>query len=88
MSPTAVSLEECPNCGRMLGGPYCAGCGQKVAAINPTLSDVLHDFIHEALNVDGKTFRSARLLFAKPGFLTREHFEGRRARYVPPIAST
>jgi hypothetical protein len=85
VSHTAGSLEECPNCRRMLDGPYCGGCGQKVAAINPTLSEVLHDFIQEALNVDGKTFRSARLLFAKPGFLTRELFEGKRARYVSPV---
>lgn len=84
MSHTAVALPECPNCGRALDGTYCAGCGQKVAPVNPTVSDVLHEFIHEALNIDGKTFRSARLLFAKPGFLAREQFEGRRARYVSP----
>ena len=85
MSHTALALVECPNCGRAVDGAYCAGCGQKVAPVNPTLSDVFRDFTHEALNVDGKTIRSARLLFAKPGFLTREYYEGRRARYVSPI---
>jgi hypothetical protein len=80
-----VALAACPNCGHALGGAYCAGCGQKVAPINPSFRDVAHEFIGEVLNIDGKTFSSVRLLLTKPGFLTREYFEGRRARYVSPI---
>jgi hypothetical protein len=37
------------------------------------------------LNVDGKAFRSLRLLLTRPGFLTREIFRGRRASYISPI---
>jgi hypothetical protein len=85
VSHAAVTLTECPNCGRALDGAYCAECGQKVAPVNPSLHDFAHDFIHELLHVDGKIFRSVQLLLTRPGYLTREYFEGRRVRYVSPI---
>lgn len=85
MSHAGVVMERCPNCGRSLDGGYCAGCGQKVAPIDPTFHDLLHDLTHEFLHVDGKIFHSVRLLLTRPGFLSREYFEGRRARYVSPI---
>jgi len=69
----------------MRTGPYCAACGQKAAALNPTIADFLHDLAHELLHVDGKIFRSVQLLLTRPGFLTLEQFAGRRAHYVSPI---
>jgi hypothetical protein len=80
-----AGLSHCPNCGRLLDGAFCAGCGQKAAALNPTLHDFFHDLTHELLHVDGKIFTSVRLLLLRPGLLSREWFEGRRARYISPI---
>jgi hypothetical protein len=34
------------------------------------------------LHVDGKIFQSVWNLLASPGFLTREQFAGRRARWI------
>jgi hypothetical protein len=85
MSHAPVALTSCPNCGRDLDGAFCAACGQKVAALNPTFHDLLHDLVHELLHVDGKIFQSVRLLLTRPGFLSREYFEGRRTRYVSPV---
>jgi hypothetical protein len=85
MTTSTVHLTDCPNCGAMLEGAFCAQCGQKVTPLNPSLHDFLHDLVHEFLHFDGKIFRSVRLLLTGPGFLSREHFEGRRARYVSPI---
>ena len=85
MTHTSVTLTHCANCGRELDGPYCGACGQKATLLNPTFHDLLHDLIHELLHVDGKIFQSVRLLLTRPGFLTQEYFEGRRARYVSPI---
>src|SRR5262245_46278012 len=76
---------QCPNCGAVLEGKYCSQCGQKVTSLNPTLGEVLHDLVHEIVHVDGKIITTLRYLIAKPGFLSLEHFEGRRARYVAPI---
>ena len=84
-SHAVVELTHCPNCGEDLSGAYCARCGQKVTALNPTFHDLLHDIVHEFMHVDGKIFESVRLLITRPGVLSREHFEGRRVRYVSPI---
>jgi hypothetical protein len=85
MSHTVEGLQYCRNCHAWLWGDYCARCGQKVAALNPALGDLVHDVIHEFLHVDGKIFRTVRWLLTRTGFLTREYFQGRRARYVSPI---
>jgi len=81
----AIQPSTCPNCGAIRRGAYCAACGQKTAALNPTIADFLHELTHEVLHVDGKIFRSVRLLLTRPGLLTLEQFAGRRARYVSPI---
>jgi hypothetical protein len=75
----------CPNCGARLGGAYCAACGQKVGPLTPTLGILVREHVSELLDLDGRVFRSVRLLLARPGFLTAEHAAGRRARYVSPL---
>jgi hypothetical protein len=85
MSVTVGEPSVCPNCGTPLAGRYCANCGQKKTPISPTLAYFVHDLTHELLHVDGKIFRSIWLLLARPGFLTREYFLGRRASYISPI---
>jgi uncharacterized protein DUF3667 len=84
---TSVAPDQttCANCGSPLAGPYCGSCGQKAAPPNPTIVGFLHELAHELLHVDGKIFRSLRLLVTAPGALTEEQFAGRRARYVSPI---
>ena len=85
MTTSAVHLTECPNCGTALDGAFCARCGQKAAPLNPSIGEFLHDLFHELAHFDGKIVQSVRLLLTRPGFLSREHFEGRRVRYVAPI---
>jgi hypothetical protein len=85
MASIEPKLPYCGNCNAWLWGDFCARCGQKVAPINPSLGDLVHDVTHEFLHVDGKIFRTVRLLLTRPGFLTREYFQGRRAQYVSPI---
>lgn len=75
----------CRNCGAELVRAYCADCGQKAGPPNPSFRHLWHDISHELLHLDGKLVESVRLLLVKPGFLTREYFDGRRARYVPPL---
>jgi hypothetical protein len=69
----------------MLQGPYCSRCGQKAAPLNPTAHELLHDVVHEFAHVDSRIVRSVWLLLARPGFLTREYFAGRRVAFVSPI---
>ena len=85
MHGNAPLPATCYNCGTPLAGSFCSTCGQKAGPLDPSLHDFLHDFTHEMFHVDGRIFRSVWKLVSSPGFLTREHFEGRRARWVSPI---
>jgi hypothetical protein len=85
MSSVATDLSDCLNCGAVLHGAHCAECGQKATAADPTFHDLLHEISHELFHVDGRLWQSITLLFTKPGFLTVEHREGRRARYAAPM---
>ena len=85
MTTATVLPSTCANCGARLDGAFCSHCGQKATPLNPSVGEFLHDLFHEIAHVDGKTVQSVRLLLTRPGFLSREHFEGRRVRYVSPI---
>lgn len=75
----------CLNCGAPLAGPHCHQCGQR-AHVHRTLSAFFHDLLHGVLHFEGKTWRTIPLLVWKPGKLTREYIDGKRASYVSPIA--
>ncbi|MFN2099694.1 DUF3667 domain-containing protein [Altererythrobacter sp. MF3-039] len=77
--------QECLNCGTELAGLHCHTCGQK-AHLHRTIGAFLHDLLHGALHLDGKTWRTLPLLVRKPGQLTRRYIEGERARFVSPMA--
>ncbi len=75
----------CLNCSTTLVGPHCHVCGQR-AHVHRTLGAFFHDLLHGVLHFEGKTWRTVPLLVWQPGKLTREYIDGRRARYVSPIA--
>ena len=76
---------DCLNCGTPLQGAFCHGCGQK-AHIHRTITAILHDLVHGVLHLDGKLWETLPKLFFKPGQLTRDYIEGKRARHVSPMA--
>jgi Protein of unknown function (DUF3667) len=49
------------------------------------MHDLAHDVTHEFLHVDSKILRTVKFLLTRPGFLSREYFEGRGVRYVSPL---
>ena len=75
----------CPNCNAPMSGTWCATCGQKWGPLDPTWHDLIHEAGHEFLHVDGKIFRTLRLLLTRPGELTAEFLRGRRIRYIGPL---
>lgn len=78
-------MTACPNCGAESPGRYCSQCGQRAVHLRPTLHDLLHEAVHEFAHVDSKILRTVGLLLFRPGMLTREFVEGKRARSVSPI---
>lgn len=75
----------CLNCATPLVGSHCHACGQR-AHVHRTLGAFFHDLLHGVLHFEGKTWRTIPMLAWQPGKLTREYIDGRRARYVSPIA--
>ena len=85
MEAAAAEGTPCLNCGAVLAGTWCARCGQRAVALRPTVHELLHEAFHELAHFDGKIIRTAKLLLFKPGELTREFLDGKRARSVSPI---
>lgn len=76
----------CRNCDAVLTGPYCSQCGQAEAdGHQPTITHFLHELVHEVEHLDGKIFRTLRLLLFRPGELTAEYRAGRVASLVRPV---
>src|SRR5262245_27098438 len=79
------AATACLNCGAELAGKWCSQCGQRAAALRPSLHELLHEAMHELAHFDGKLLRTAKFLLFKPGELTAEFLGGARARSVSPI---
>ena len=80
-----ASSGSCRNCGAALHGPYCHACGQKAASLHVDLHHFFHEAMHEFLHLDGKIFRTLKLLVSRPGQLTQEFLDGRRASSISPL---
>ena len=81
-----MSNEPCRNCGQALAGGYCHACGQKrFSDSDRRLAHLVGAAFHELTSLDGRLVRSLRLLLFRPGVLSREYIDGRRARYYSPI---
>lgn len=82
--PTSAG-KACGNCGAPLLGDHCYACGQPVKGLVRHFSSIIGDALDSVFNLDTRIFRTLGPLFAKPGHITREYFEGRRVRYVSPV---
>lgn len=77
--------SACLNCGTPLIGSHCHNCGQ-TAHVHRTLGAFFHDLLHGVFHFEGKVWRTIPMLALRPGKLTREYIDGRRASYVSPLA--
>jgi hypothetical protein len=85
-SSGGVMSATCASCGHSLDGRYCSQCGEE--RLDPDKLKVWH-FLTEALaetvDLDGKIWRTLRLLLFRPAFLALEYSAGRRRPYVKPL---
>jgi hypothetical protein len=84
-APPEPTGQACRNCGTPLLGPHCYKCGQPVKGLVRHFTSIVGDFFDSVFDFDSRTFRTLWPLFARPGWLTCEYFEGRRVRYVSPL---
>ena len=86
--PTGHAGEHhsvCADCGAEVTGKFCSNCGQ-AAHVHRTLLHLGEEILHGVMHFDGRLWRTLPLLILNPGRLTREWAQGRRTRYVSPLA--
>lgn len=83
--PATAPSAACENCGAPLYGKYCYACGQPTTGMVRHFGSILSDVADSLLNIDERLFRTIGPLYLRPGKLTVDYFEGKRARYVTPF---
>jgi hypothetical protein len=76
---------HCLNCGAGIHASFCQYCGQETAVHVPSAREFLHEFVGHYVALESKLWKTLALLLFKPGRLTRDYIEGKRARYVLPL---
>lgn len=80
-----MQTATCPNCDAIVTGPFCSSCGQSQKNLNKQIWTLTGELLDDVVRFDSRVVRTLSALMFKPGFLTVEYFEGRRARYSPPV---
>ena len=80
-------MTPCTNCGTTLTGEFCHACGQiRFVESDRRFGHLLQQFVASATDLDGRFWSTFRALAFQPGLLSREYFEGRRARWISPVS--
>jgi len=82
---TLKPVEICLNCGTTLSGQYCGNCGQRARSRLISIWELLREAFGDLLELDSRLWLTLIPLTIRPGKLTRDYLEGRRARYMPPF---
>lgn len=76
---------NCTDCGEPVAGKFCSNCGQPTH-VHRSLLHLVEEVLHGVMHFDARIWRTLPLLAVNPGRLTREWVQGRRTRYVSPLA--
>ena len=81
----AGEMPECLNCGAHLRGQYCGSCGQRARSRLISLWELISDAFGDLFELDSRLWQTLVPLMIRPGLLTHDYLQGRRARYMPPF---
>ncbi len=81
----AGEMPECLNCGAHLRGQYCGNCGQRGSSRLISLWELIRDAFGDLFELDSRLWQTLVPLMIRPGRLTHDYLQGRRARYMPPF---
>ena len=76
---------NCLNCGARLRGQYCGTCGQRSRSRLISLWELISDAFGDLFELDSRLWQTLVPLLIRPGRLTHDYLQGRRARYMPPF---
>jgi len=75
----------CRNCGARIEDRFCTTCGQLGANFQRPVWDLVASSIGDMFALDGRLWRTLPMLLLRPGRMTRDYIDGKRARFVPPF---
>jgi hypothetical protein len=75
----------CRNCGTRVEIRFCTNCGQLGADFHRPIWDLVTSSIDDMFAFDGRLWRTLPVLMLRPGRITRDYIDGKRARFVPPF---
>lgn len=75
----------CGNCETPLQGTYCQTCGQLAEDFHKNIWHLFTEVLESFFHWDGRLWRTLPALVYKPGELTRNFINGKRAYQVPPF---
>jgi hypothetical protein len=78
-------MPQCLNCGTHLRGQYCGHCGQRARNRLISLWELLREAFGDLFELDSRLWKTIVPLLSRPGLLTHDYLQGRRARYMPPF---
>ena len=84
-NPISEENVVCKNCDTKFNGEFCPNCGQSIRDYDKPFSFIIYNFAGDFFAFDTRFFHTFVALLFKPGFLTKEYFEGRRVKYAPPF---
>ncbi|MEJ2127367.1 MAG: DUF3667 domain-containing protein [Woeseiaceae bacterium] len=82
---SAEDSPNCLNCGSRLRGQYCGGCGQRSQSRLISLWELVSDAFGDLLELDSRLWQTLVPLLIRPGRLTADYLQGKRARFMPPF---
>jgi len=83
--PEPFVLHTCKNCGYAFEGNFCPSCGQSITEVQQPVTHFLGDLLGSVFALDIRLIRSVPVLLLKPGKLSAEYIDGKRASHVAPF---
>ena len=81
----SASDKVCLNCDSPLRGQYCAQCGQRSQTRLISLWELIKDAFGDLFELDSRLWQTLGPLLVRPGRLTADYLQGKRARFMPPF---
>lgn len=78
---------ECLNCGHPLqmGDKFCPNCSQANSTKKLSLKDFFDEFFSSMISYDSKLLKTLSAMLIRPGRITRDYINGKRASYTNPF---
>ena len=77
----------CKSCGSVALGHYCSACGEKVLTPEDhTLKHYLGALVNAFTFADSKLWNTLKAVVLRPGELSAAYMDGRRVKYMRPVA--